>query len=132
MIICGDSFVESFEPSRSFTVLLENSLNEKLKSNGIHIQLINAGISSYSPTLHYFHLQQSLLSLQPDSVVIAIDDTDHFDYYVSLVVHTDDGVPISVKPSETAAWQLVSQDRHATVSHFDCLLFFCGAVFPLC
>jgi len=77
ILFLGDSFVEGFgvNVENRFTELIEDELRNKLKN----INVINAGISSYSPILELEFLKWNFDSIQPDIVVVGLDMTDFKD-----------------------------------------------------
>ena len=97
VMLIGDSFTASYDPKKSFKKVLSN----KLKHDK-NIELINAGVSSYSPVLHYFHYKYLLKKYKPDIIILSIDVTDIRDdyYYSHLFRYENDnsGDPIGVYP----------------------------------
>ena len=86
ILLIGDSFVESYDSNRSIKAILR----KHLKNNNFNIEIINAGVGSYSPILHYFHYKYFLNTYNPDIVIICIDVTDiRDDYYYSSLVKYD-------------------------------------------
>lgn len=70
----GDSFTEGagVNLNQTFSRLLEARLNQTLPT----VEVINAGISGYSPLLEYLYLRDFGLALKPDVVVMNINATD--------------------------------------------------------
>ena len=97
VMLIGDSFTASYDPKKSFKKVLSN----KLKHDK-NIELINAGVGSYSPVLHYFHYKYLLKKYKPDIIILSIDVTDIRDdyYYSHLFRYENDnsGDPIGVYP----------------------------------
>ena len=86
ILLIGDSFVESYDPNKSIKAMLLRHLNK----NMLNIELINAGVGTYSPILHYFHYKYFLKSYNPDVVIICVDLTDiRDDYYYSTLLKYD-------------------------------------------
>ena len=86
ILLMGDSFVESYDTSKSIkAILLRN-----LKNDNYNIELINEGVGSYSPILHYFHYKYYLKRYNSDMAIICVDMTDiRDDYYYSTLVKYD-------------------------------------------
>lgn len=74
ILMLGDSFTEGagVDGNKTFSAVLEKSL----QNNGQPIEVINAGISGYSPFLEYLYLKNYGLTLQPDLIVVNVNVTD--------------------------------------------------------
>ncbi len=95
ILILGDSFVEGFEFSKTLPSMLGKLLIENNYKND-SIQVINAGVGSYSPMIHFFNYKYFLYQLKPDLVILAIDVTDLRDDYCKyneLLWHDETGAP---------------------------------------
>lgn len=81
IIVVGDSFTEGFGVSEqdNFSSKLAVLLNTTADKP---IEVLNAGVMGYSPTLEYLALKHKLLNLKPDIVILAFDLTDFHDEYV--------------------------------------------------
>jgi len=92
---------------KKMTTLVEKELNKKLK-NGKHIEVINTGTTSWSPSLYYLEIKNHILKFSPDIVVINVDMTDVRDDFVYRKLSTFDKekLPIAVKPSDTKSKEL--------------------------
>lgn len=101
LIVCGDSFIEGYAFERTIPARIERAIAPLVEEHrGSHLEVIHAGVGTYSPTLHYFALKQKLLQLEPDAVILAVDMTDAFDddvRYRPLVTYDDDGEPLGVR-----------------------------------
>ena len=77
ILMLGDSFVEGYgvHSDATFSKILERKLN----SNGEKIEVINAGVTGYSPILEYLYLKNYGLALSPDLVVMNFSMTDFYD-----------------------------------------------------
>lgn len=105
ILICGDSFVEGFSEARSMPAAVAVALGPTVAARGLQLEVINAGVGSYAPTLHYFALLYRWLQLQPDLVVLVPDVTDAYDdavRYAPLVMRDNQGMPVGVAPSMTS------------------------------
>lgn len=79
ILMLGDSFTmgKGVDDDKTFSALLEKSLN--IKNNTVNnktIEVLNAGVDSYSPILSFFQLTKDLKSLAPDLVVLNVDMSD--------------------------------------------------------
>jgi len=82
----GDSFTaaESVDYEKTAVYLAERNLN----TEGKNVEIINAGVPSYSPILEYLWLREYGLELDPDLVILNLDlgdiSGDNFlmDYYL--------------------------------------------------
>lgn len=74
ILILGDSFTWGYgvEMEDTFSQVLEN----KFKSKGIRLDVINAGVTSYSPMLEYLYLREKGLQYEPDIVILMFDMSD--------------------------------------------------------
>jgi hypothetical protein len=104
ILFLGDSFTFTWgtcPPEYSFPALVQTLFREGKGPNGPrHVQSINLGTPSYSPSVYGVLLREFLPRLKPHLVVIAVDDSDPQDdywYRKSLVVDSD-GLPVSVYP----------------------------------
>lgn len=81
ILMLGDSFTEGYgiELDNTFSKLLENKLKLDNYDDGKKIEVINAGITGYSPILEYFYLKKHVLKLQPDLVILNYSMTDFYD-----------------------------------------------------
>jgi hypothetical protein len=72
----GDSFTQGHEVENTVSNKLEERLNQ---GSATRYEVVNAGTSSYSPHLNYVRLREELHQLQPDAVIVNIDQTDLYD-----------------------------------------------------
>ncbi|MBI3559186.1 hypothetical protein HY085_02215, partial [Candidatus Gottesmanbacteria bacterium] len=74
ILALGDSFTaaESVESSETAMALLEKMLNQKDRGVG-RVEVINAGVPSYSPLLEYLYLREFGFKLNPDLVILNFD-----------------------------------------------------------
>ncbi len=82
ILMLGDSFTEGYgvEMEETFPKLLEKELNSKVEKG--KFEVINAGITGYSPTLEYLYFRNYGLELKPDLVVLNFSMTDFYDDYI--------------------------------------------------
>ena len=71
VLVLGDSFTaaESVNYDKTAVYLAEKKLNIE----GKNVELINAGVPSYSPILEYLWLREYGLELDPDLVILNFD-----------------------------------------------------------
>ena len=79
VLMLGDSYTFGFpvQDEETFCYLIEQGL----KAKGFPIDVVNAGVSSYSPTLHYLSLRDEFLAFDPDVVILWYDLGDLQDDY---------------------------------------------------
>ena len=96
----GDSFTEGTCPmDQSVPSQVEARLAE-LYGPKRGIEVINAGTTSYSPTLHYLLLRHVVVHYEPDLVVVNVDMTDDFDDWKcrQYLIVDDEGKPFAAPP----------------------------------
>ena len=74
ILMLGDSFTFGFpvRDDETFAHLIEQGLQAK----GYPVEVVNGGVSSYSPLLEYILLRDELLALEPDIVMVWYDRAD--------------------------------------------------------
>lgn len=85
IIVMGDSFVEGrgVNIEDTFVKRLEGLLNENNRHGELlDYEVLNAGISSYSPILEYQLLRKKLINLEPDALVLCLDLSDIQDDHI--------------------------------------------------
>ncbi|HLE07186.1 MAG TPA: SGNH/GDSL hydrolase family protein [archaeon] len=101
ILMLGDSFTEGSGVNAEDTISqqLENILIEK----GYDIEVLNAGIASYSPILEYLYLKKDGIKLNPDIIILNLDISDlRDDYnYEKISIKDDEGEIIAVPESQT-------------------------------
>ena len=104
ILMLGDSFTEGFglPAAQTMPKQLEGLLDGGRCSRPIEV--VNAGVSSYSPILEYLLLVHVGLGLDPDLLVLDFDMTDVHDDWVRSQVATfgPDGLPLAVPPDRRA------------------------------
>ncbi|MBI3032860.1 hypothetical protein HYY69_05260 [Candidatus Woesearchaeota archaeon] len=78
ILMLGDSFIEGYgvELEQSVSKVLEKKLNKNQLSKDKKYEVINAGVSSYSPILEYLYLKEKGLKLKPDIIILNLDLLD--------------------------------------------------------
>ncbi len=81
ILILGDSYTEALQVSeeKNFCGRLQTLLKEKSGSLYQNIEVLNAGVSGYSPILHYLSFKRALYRLQPDLVIVQLFGNDIFE-----------------------------------------------------
>ena len=71
LLMLGDSFTAGFavRDGERFCDLIEQGL----KARGFSIEVVNGGVSGYSPTLEYLSLRDQYLTFEPDAVILWLD-----------------------------------------------------------
>ncbi len=114
ILMLGDSYTEGVftELENTVSEQLEQMLNERTQDgrqeaaqdgnrDRMSFQVINAGVSSYSPVLEYLYLREQGLAFSPDVVVLNFDITDvqNDQEYLGLAEFDDDGTEIRAVPN---------------------------------
>lgn len=118
IIALGDSFTmgKGVEDDQTFSFglreILENEL-DKCERKVERIEVLNAGVDSYSPLLAYLYLSQELGSLDPDLVIFNLDNSDLVQEaaYRSIALRDDNGTIIAV-PGAQSKKSLTMRFRH--------------------
>ena len=95
----GDSFVEGTVPmEQTLSGQLERGLGPILQRSGWNLEVINTGMSSWSPTLYNVFVREVLVDYDPDVIVVVVDMTDDYDdwRYRQVARFNDSGDPIAV------------------------------------
>lgn len=71
ILMLGDSFTFGFpvRDEETFCARIEHGL----RAQGYPVEVVNGGVSGYSPTLHYLSLRDQFLAFEPDLVVLWYD-----------------------------------------------------------
>ncbi len=79
ILMLGDSMTWGYgvEKEETFSEVLQ----QKMKAKGVKADVINAGATSYSPTLEYLLLKNKGLSYEPEVVILNLDMSDIQDDY---------------------------------------------------
>ncbi len=98
ILMLGDSFTfgQGVNKEETFSDVLEKKLN----ASGIHADVLNAGVVSYSPILEYVYLREKGLQYDPDIVIVNFDMSDVYDdkEYGKLAVLDAEGDVEAVPP----------------------------------
>ena len=98
IITLGDSFTmgKGVEDDQTFSFRLQELLSDELgrcEAKVDRIEVLNAGVDSYSPLLSYLYLSRELVSLDPDLVIFNLDNSDLVQEaaYRSVALRNDNG-----------------------------------------
>jgi hypothetical protein len=80
LLMLGDSF--TFGIGVNDGAPFSSQLQQALDRAGTKVEIINAGVGSYSPILHYLTLRDLYLPLDPDAVILWLDFGDIQDDYL--------------------------------------------------
>jgi len=127
IVVFGDSFVEAVQVERkeNFCKVLEESLN----SLGLNkkYEVINMGVSAYSPILEYTYLKEEGLKYKPDMVILCFfvnDVHDDMSYKGGTLFDKDD-LPLKVawkEPDRTKQFKGWKRFERELCSNFKKLL----------
>ena len=96
IVMLGDSFTmgKGVEDDSTFSAMLERSMSQ----GNLPVEVLNAGVDSYSPLLAYFRLTKTLPDLDPDLVVLNFDMSDLVQdaLYRSEADRSSDGTIVAV------------------------------------
>ncbi|OGW75386.1 MAG: hypothetical protein A2Z72_02960 [Omnitrophica bacterium RBG_13_46_9] len=117
IVVLGDSFVEALQVRReeNFCKLIESKLNQG--GHGKKYEVINMGVSGYSPILEYIYLKTEGLKYDPDIVISCFFMNDVYEdsVYREMAVFGDDNLPVSVhwkgldKTDKLKGWKRVER-----------------------
>jgi len=98
LLMLGDSFTFGIgvDDGKEFPALLQQAFD----GVSLPVDVINAGVGSYSPILHYLTLRDRYLAWEPDAVVLWIDFGDIHDdaVYERHLLHDEEGRVIACNP----------------------------------
>ncbi|MGB2706246.1 MAG: SGNH/GDSL hydrolase family protein [Candidatus Omnitrophota bacterium] len=98
IIILGDSFVDGVEVGRAdnFCDVIEKKLSERKLSK--KYEVINMGVSGYSPILEYLYLKKEGLKYNPDIVILCFFMNDVYEdsFYNGMATFDNNGLPTAV------------------------------------
>jgi hypothetical protein len=101
ILMLGDSFTFGFpvRDDETFCHLIEG----QLQARGYPVEVINAGVSGYSPTLEYISLRDQFLSFDPDLIMLWYDRGDlQEDYWFQKnLIYDETGRILRADPAYT-------------------------------
>jgi len=98
IIVLGDSFSEALQvPSdKNFSGQLQYLLNNRSHNKYKRIEVLNTGVSGYSPLNYYLYFKRELAQLKPDLVLVQIFANDVFEDNTATPksLLDEDGLPL--------------------------------------
>lgn len=98
VVVLGDSFTEALQvhEGESYSELVQISLSKSAAEQ--KIEVINAGVSGYSPMTYYLYLKRELLSFKPDLVLLQLFANDVFEDHktAAMSVFDENNVPVQI------------------------------------
>jgi lysophospholipase L1-like esterase len=97
LLFMGDSFMQGLGPRDTIPYHARGALRQLW---GKDVCVLNAGASSYSPSIYVVQAKKLMPLLKPDLVIIDVDETDIYDEwyrYRDLVVRDDTGSITAVR-----------------------------------
>lgn len=108
VLFLGDSFMQGLSPSETIPNFIAATWVDLQAVKG-EWEFINAGVSSYAPSIFIPQFKWLNEALQPDYVVVDIDETDLGDdaiRYAELVERDTKGRIVAVRRSQVLNWYL--------------------------
>jgi len=100
ILMLGDSFTEGIhvDEGKNFCEQLQFLLNNGLPLAGKRFEVVNAGVSSFSPISEYLFLKRELLRLNPDLIILQMFANDIFEdnRTGAMSVLDDKGLPVKI------------------------------------
>src|SRR6266567_2432971 len=96
----GDSNTEGVvAEDKKMASIVSKGLNDTMKNRGKHIEVINTGTSSWSPSQYYLEIKDKILTYSPDIVIIDYDmsDVQNDGDYKKLTTFDNDGLPVAIR-----------------------------------
>ena len=104
VLVLGDSYTEGF--GLPIPQTMPKQLEAMLARDRClqPVEIVNGGVSSYSPIIEYLFLKQIGPALDPSLLVLAFDMTDVHDDWVrtQIATLTPNGLPVSISPERRA------------------------------
>ena len=95
ILMLGDSFTfgVGVQDDQTFCAVLQRAL----EARQARVEIVNAGMGSYSPILHYLTLRDLYLPLKPDAVILWFDFSDLQDdfLYARRLLYDAHGQPVA-------------------------------------
>ena len=122
ILMVGDSYTFGFpvRDDETFCALIERDL----KAQGYPVEVVNAGVSGTSPTLHYLGLRDQFLAFDPDLVILWFDlgDVQEDHWFQKNVLYDASGRILRCDPryinGRFSRWEWL-RNHSALVKHFD-------------
>ena len=101
ILILGDSFTEGLqvEEGRNFCEQLQHSLNKNSPLTDKYFEVINAGVSGYSPISGYLFFKRELTGLKPDIVILQTFANEVFEdnKTKAMSILDKEGLPVKIR-----------------------------------
>ena len=98
ILMVGDSYTFGFpvRDEETFSVLIQQAL----QAHGWPVDVVNAGVSGSSPTLHYLALRDQFLAFEPDLVILWFDlgDVQEDHWFQKNLVYGEHGQIVRCDP----------------------------------
>lgn len=98
VLVLGDSITEALQVDRrhNYTGLLEEYLNNYPDGKTRHVEVINAGVSGYSPLNYYLNFKRQYARLKPDLVIVQLFANDVFEDHTARAksILDENGLPL--------------------------------------
>jgi hypothetical protein len=123
VLMLGGSFTRGYgvEQNETFSELLQKKAD---------IDVINTGVTSYSPILEYLYLKEKGLSYQPDIVILNFDMSDvNSDYLYEKTAEFDNNIITQVKP-EKKTLLITLYTNIKTIKFIESILIKLDSLFP--
>ncbi len=100
ILFLGDSFMEGYYDDLTLPEVFLEALREK-PLPGPPVEVLNAGVTSYSTVIYIVQARQLIPRLKPDMVVVELDETDMQDdlFYLQSVTFDERGRVLAVGPT---------------------------------
>ena len=120
ILVLGDSFVFGFpvRDEETFCARLEAGL----QADGYPVEVINGGVSGYSPTLEYLSLRDEFLAFEPDLVMLWYDlgDLQEDTWFQKNLLYDADGRILRCDPryihGRFARWEWIT--NHSVIAKY--------------
>ena len=122
ILMLGDSYTFGFpvRDEETFCALIEGELN----AQGYPVEVINGGVSGYSPTLHYLSLRDQFLAFDPDLVILWYDlgDLQEDEWFQKNLLYDAEGRIVRCDPRYTNGrfdWGEWAKNHSALAKYLD-------------
>lgn len=98
LVMLGDSYVFGFPVADTETFAAR--IEQMLRGSGHRVEVVNGGVSGYSPTLEYVSLRDQFLAFEPDAVLLWYDlgDLQEDSWFQKNLLYDADGRIVRADP----------------------------------
>jgi len=100
IIVMGDSYTEALQVSddKNYCRQLQDLLNSRGMPTNKKVEVLNAGVSGYSPLMHYLYFQRELAHLKPDMVIVQLFANDVYEDNETRArsIMSEEGLPLKI------------------------------------